>query len=175
MLLNTGVISIIVAVCSIIRAIFSTPFGNYADKKSFSKLLNVCFIIFIIALSFNLASGFMIGDVSSIIAVCGYYVFFYISMAGINSGIMNIIFDYVDKDKQMVALAFKSSVAGIVGFVTTLAFAPIVDFINGLDIVLFGYKIYAQQILAVFGILVTLFIIFYNNKVVGKQKRTLLN
>jgi hypothetical protein len=122
---------------------------------------------------FNLASGFMIGGVASIVAVCGYYVFFYVSMAGINSGIVNIIFDYVDKDKQMVALAFKSSVAGIVGFLTTLAFTKVVDFINQLELLLFGYKIYAQQVLAVFGIIVTVFLIFYNEKVVSKQKRTL--
>ncbi|MBR5192324.1 MAG: MFS transporter [Clostridia bacterium] len=174
MLLNTGVISIITAVASIIRAVFSIPFGKYADKNSFSKMLNVCFSINIVALTFNLFSGFMIGGVLSIIAVCGYYFFYYTAMAGINSGVMNIIFDYVDNDKQMVALAFKSSVAGIVGFLTTVAFAPIVDFINSLKITLFNTQIYAQQILAVLGILLTLFIIIYNNKVVAKQKKTLL-
>ena len=92
-------------------------------------------------------------------------------MAGINSGVMNIIFDYVDKDKQMVALAFKSSIAGLIGFLTTVAFAPIVDFINGLNIYMFGAKIHAQQFLAFFGILVIIFIIIYNKKVVGNQKK----
>ncbi len=169
--LTTGVISIIVAVCSVIRALFSQPMGRYADKHSFSKMLSVCFVIFIGSLVFNLFSGFMIGGILSVISVCGFWVCYYISLAGINSGVMNIIYDYVDKDKQMVALAFKSSVAGIIGFLTTLAFTPIVKWIDNLNLTLFGYNIYAQQILALFGILLTVFIIIYNREVVRKQKR----
>ena len=170
--LTTGVISIIVAVCSVIRAVFSTPFGRYADKYSFSKMLNICFIITIVSLVFNLFSGFMIGEVTSVIIVSAFWVCNYISMAGINSGVMNIIYDYVDKDKQMVALAFKASIAGVVGFLTTLAFTPFVNFINGLDIVIFGYKIYAQQILSLIAIAITTFLIIYNKRIAERKSKS---
>ncbi len=168
--LNTGVISIIVACCSIIRAVFSTPFGRYADKHSFSKMLNICFIITIVSLIFEVVSGFMIGKISSIIIVSAFWVCNYISMAGINSGVMNIIYDYVDKDKQMVALAFKASIAGIVSFLTILLFTPFTQYLNGVDIFIFGYKIYAQQILGVIAIGITIFLIFYNKKISQEKK-----
>lgn len=168
--LQTGTISIIIAVGSILRAVFSIPMGRYADKKSFSKMLNLCFFISLISVLVNVFSGFMIGGALSIVAVAGFWFLHYIAYAGINSGIMNIIYDYVDKDRQMVALAFKSSLAGIIGFLATLLFAPVVDWINSLNLVLFGYAVYAQQVLGIIAVVLVAFLMMYNKKVVGKQK-----
>ena len=169
--MQTATISLIIAVGSILRAVFSIPMGRYADKTSFSKMLNLCFLIALFGIMVNVFSGFMISETLSVVAVAGFWLLHYISFAGINSGIMNIIYDHVDKDRQMVALAFKSSFAGIVGFLTTVMFAPIVDWINSLNLIIFGYTVYAQQVLGVLAIIIIIFMMIYNSKVVGKQKK----
>ena len=91
-------------------------------------------------------------------------------MAGINSATINLYYDYVDKDKITRALAIKTSIAGIMGFVATLLASPIVTAIQANNNQVFGVTIYAQQILSLVSSLIIVGIILYLIFVVKKAK-----
>lgn len=102
-----------------------------------------------------------------------FYVLYAITMAGMNSGIMNLIFDYVPKEKRTGAIAILYTVGGLVGFLSTLAVKPVVDAVqaNG-NKFLFIDGIYAQQILSVLGALLTLATLAYINLCVKKLTKS---
>lgn len=56
--------------------------------------------------------------------------FYAIGMAGINNGEMNLIYDYANEKKRVVALALKSAFAGVSGFLTALFGGLLVDIIQ---------------------------------------------
>ena len=96
-----------------------------------------------------------------------------IAMAGINSATINLIYDYVDKEKRIGALALKSTLAGFAGFFTTLAISPLVSYIQGKGNRFLGMNIYAQQVVSVVAVALLVVLIVYLNLVVrkiGKKK-----
>ena len=93
-----------------------------------------------------------------------------VGMAGINSAVINLIYDYVDKEKRIGALALKSTLAGFAGFFTTLAVSPLVSYIQKNDNHLFGISVYAQQVVSAIAVLLLVALIVYLNLVVCKMQ-----
>lgn len=152
---------------AIVRSCFSRPMGKFADKYSFTKMLNICFIIMILSflcLAFTTPAN---GKVMYTI----YYMLTAIGMAGINSGAINLIYDYVKPKQRTSALALKSTLAGFAGFFTTLAVSSLVKYIQRNGNKLFGISIYAQQVMALLGVLLVVVILVYVNTVVKNIKR----
>lgn len=164
---NMGYVSILTVIYSISRAAFSIPFGRIADKYSFRILLTLCFAIDAIAYFIN---TFTVPENGKLFYTT-YYILAAIAMAGINSGSLNIIYEYVPSEKRTGALAFKASIGGTVGFLTTLIISRLVNYIQANGNKLFGINIYAQQLLSAFSCVVTLFIILYLNTVIVKLKK----
>lgn len=162
-------VSILSAMYAIIRAIASKPLGKYGDRFSFRKMLMICFSFAFCSFLINTFTAPENGKWLYTI----YYVLYAISMAGINSGEMNIIFDNVEKSKRMGALALKSTFAGLAGFLTTLAVSPLVSYIQNNGNVIFGIPVYAQQLLSAIGAVVVLIIMVYLvlNKDLKKQEK----
>ena len=117
-------ISVLSIVTAIVRSSFSRPMGRYADKYSFSKMLNICFILATAAFAVNIFTSPSNGMVLYTLHVILYA----IAMAGINSSVINLIYDYVSPEQRTAALALKSALAGFAGFFTTLAVSPLVAF-----------------------------------------------
>ena len=69
-------------------------------------------------------------------------------MAGINGGLMNIIFDCVPLERRSDSLAICQAVSGVIGFVTTLAVSPLISLIQQNGNHFLGLPVYAQQITA---------------------------
>ncbi|MBQ7370258.1 MAG: MFS transporter, partial [Clostridia bacterium] len=111
---------------AIVRTIFSKPMGKFADKYSFAKMLNICFVVMLVAFGFNV---FTVPENGKVLYTI-YYMLNAVGMAGINSATINLIYDYVDKEKRVGALALKSTLAGFAGFFTTLAVSPLVSHIQ---------------------------------------------
>ena len=164
---SMGYVSLLTVVYGISRSIFSIPFGRIADKYSFRVLLTLCFIIDAAAYFVNTFTV----PVNGKIFYTTYYILAAIAMAGINSGSLNILYEYMPPEKRTGALAFKSSVSGIVGFLITLLASPLVKFIQERGNILFGKTIYAQQVLSAFACLVTITIIIYLNTVIKKMSK----
>ena len=73
-----------------------------------------------------------------------------IALGGINSALINLIFDYVPTESRADSIAITQALAGLVGFLTTLCISPVVSFIQKSGNSIFGLHIYAQQLLVSF-------------------------
>lgn len=160
-------ISILSIVAAIVRSLFSRPMGRYADKHSFSKMLNICFALVTVAFAINI---FTIPKNGSILYVF-YIVLHSISMAGINSSVINLIYDYVEPKKRTAALALKSAFAGFAGFFTTLAVSPLVAYIQKAGNRFLGLFVYAQQVTSALAFSLMLVLLVYMNTVIRKIKK----
>lgn len=72
-----------------------------------------------------------------------YYILYGIAMGGVNSALINMIFDYVPHENRADSLAVSQALSGVTGFLTTLAVNPIVDYIqnNGNKILAFRFML----------------------------------
>ena len=160
-------VSVLSVVYAIVRALFERPVGKIADKKGFAFSLNVCYAVETVALAFATFTRPENGAVMYTI----YYVLYAICTAGITSGELNLVYDYVKPSERVAALAIKATVAGLAGFLTTLALSPLVSLIQTRGLVLFGVNIYAQQVTSFIGLVACVLLIVYNVTVVRKIKR----
>ncbi|MBQ8283516.1 MAG: MFS transporter [Clostridia bacterium] len=160
-------VAILSALYAVFRSLFSRPMGKYADKYSFAKMLNICFIIMVVAFAINTFTVPANGK----IFYTAYYILYAIGMAGINSGEMNLIYDCVDREKRVGALALKSTLSGFAGFFTTLLVSPLVDKIQANGNTFLGLNVYAQQVVSALAMILTLALLIYLNTVVRKVQR----
>ncbi len=159
--------ALLTAMYSIVRSIFSRPIGKLADKRSFAVMLTVCFGIQALGFAINIFTVPENGHVMFAI----YYMLHGIAMGGINSGAINLIYDYVEPHQRTGALAIRGALAGLVGFATTLIFTVPVARITENGNMLFGIPVYAQQVMSAVALVLTLILILYLNLVVKRIKR----
>lgn len=160
-------VATLVALRSVARALVSRYFGRLADKYSWAKMLTI---------SFGFAGlAFLVNAFA--VPANGVYIFaifeclYGISMAGINSGLMNITFDYVPHEDRAAALGVKYAVGGFTSFFAALVGAVIVDRIQGAGNRLFGVQIYAQQVLSLIAAVITAALVLYIVKVIFKLRK----
>lgn len=160
-------VSILAMAYAVVRSIFSRPMGMFADKYSFVKMLNVCFLIKMLAFGFSIFTVPANGKVFYTI----YYMLTAIAMAGINSATINLIYDYVGKEKRIGALALNNTFGGFAGFFTTLAISPLVTYIQVNGNKFLGLDVYAQQVVSVIAVIMLAVVLLYINLVVKKIKK----
>ena len=157
-------VSILSAAYAIVRSICSKPMGKFADKYSFAKMLNICFIIMVVGFGINIFTVPANGKV----LYTAYYMLNAVAMAGINSATINLIYDYVDKEKRVGALALSSTFSGFAGFFTTLAVSPLVSYIQKNGNTFLGLNVYAQQVVSAIAVILLIVLIVYLHLVVKK-------
>ena len=160
-------VSILSAAYAIARSLASRPLGRYADKHSFTRMLNICFVIVFVAYSINMFTVPANGKVFYTI----YYMLYAIAMGGINSAGTNLIYDFVEPDKRVAALALQHTLAGFAGFFATILVGFLVDYIQKSGNTFFGMNVYAQQVVSAIGAIVVLLALLYLNTVVKKMQR----
>lgn len=158
--------AIITAAGSVARAVFSVPLGKLGDKKGFSTLLYVSFLI---AAAAYLAMAFTAPSNGKVLFTV-YYVLYCVAMAGINGSMINIVYDYVPSTRTSGVLAVKQSVSGIIGFLVTLALAPLMTLIQSHNNLVFGITVYSQQLFAVISLVIVLFLAAFSHFAFGKRK-----
>ena len=159
--LSMTAISLISVTYAAVRSILSVPLGMIGDKRSFITSTSISLTAMFIGLIINSLGG----RVSHVI----FYLLYAVTLAGMNSGIMNLIFDYVPMEKRTGAVAILYTIGGITGFVSTLCAKPIVDTVqSNQNSFLFFEHIYAQQILSVISALFALATLLYVNLFVKK-------
>ena len=161
------VITIISTVGSFARIFASPVIGRLADKRSFSFSMTVCFAI--IAVGF-LSVCFTTPETRWIYIV--YTCLHGIAHAGINSGVINLIYDYVVPEDRAVALGIKNSIGGIVGFLAALVSGAILAGIQAKGgFRIFGLNLYAQQVLSFMSFVAVVLLIVYMRFVVMPMRR----
>ena len=160
-------VAVLAMVTSVSRITVSKFWGRYADKNSFAKMVEKCFIMLAISYVFVICSS----PANGMITFTLYNVFHGIAMGGINSALTNIVFDYMPHEKRSDALAVSQALSGVAGFVTTLLISPMVSQIQANGNKLFGMPIYAQQAVTVISLVFTVVAILYTRFVLIKTKK----
>ena len=159
--LSMTAISLISVTYAIVRTVFSAPLGMVGDKHSFTTSMSISLTAMCI--------GLVVNSMGGVVCHVIFYVLYAITLAGMNSGVMNLIFDYVQKEKRTGAVALLYTIGGLTGFLSTLAVKPLVDKIQSSgNKFLFIEGVYAQQVLSILGALLTLATLIYINTVVKK-------
>ncbi len=157
------VIAAITTVGSIVRIVVSPFLGRLADKYSFATSMTVSFAV--VGAAF-LAMVFAAPQTRWLYPV--YICLHAFAMAGINSGVINLIYDYVPPDDRAVAMGVKNALGGILGFFTALVSGFILGKIQvagGFHV--FGATLYAQQVLSVLSFVATIALVIYMRKVIA--------
>lgn len=160
-------VSILAAVSALARAVFSVPLGKYADKYSFTKMLNICFAVAAAAFLINV---FTVPENGKIFYSV-YSVLYAVSLAGINSSAINLIYDATPRSRRTGALAIRGALAGFIGFFATLAVRPLVKHIQESGNKLFGMNVYAQQAVSMIAFILVIITIIYLNTALKKFKK----
>ena len=164
-------ISAITILGSVSRISVSKFWGRYADKNSFAAMVEKCFLFFGLSQVCVIFSGAKTGNVMFTL----YYIFNGIAFGGLNSALMNLVFDYVPMDKRADSFAITQAIAGLVGFFSTLCISPLVTLLQQHPINLLGLPIYAQQIITAIALIFTVLSIIYVRKVLMKAERMVFN
>jgi MFS family permease len=138
--------------------------GWLADKFGFANMLTICYLLVAFGRFLNIffGQGFFIT----------YIILDAIALAGMNSGAVNLAYDYVPHSQRTAAIAIQNSLTGFVGFFTVLIFRPFVDYVQSCgNKFLFFEQVYAQQVLSAFSFIVTVGIIMYLNFVLRPMKK----
>ena len=161
------VIAILTTVSSFSRIIASPVLGKVADKHSFATSMTIAFIL--AGLGF-IAMVFTSPQTRWLyIAYACLYGF---AMAGINSGVINFVYDYVEHNDRATAMGINSALGGILSFFTALLSGVIMSAVQkngGLNI--FGITLYAQQILSLLSAAVVIILIIYMRKIIAPLHR----
>ncbi|MBQ8393003.1 MAG: MFS transporter [Clostridia bacterium] len=150
-------VSILSIVSAIARVISSVFMGAYADKRSFAKMIRLCFTI--AALAF-LCNVFCVPENGKIM-FAAYRILYSVAMGGINSALINLCYDYVSPEKRVHALAVTQALAGLAGFFSTLIVSMLVGSIQENGNTFMGMYLYAQQVVSAIAFVLTVAVIVY--------------
>ncbi|MBQ9121072.1 MAG: MFS transporter [Clostridia bacterium] len=160
-------VALLSIIYAIARSIFSGILGKYADRHSFAKMVRLCLTV---AATAFLINTFCVPENGKIVFTL-YYILYAIAMAGINSALINLCYDYAPVEKRTSALAITQAISGCVGFFTTLLMSTVVKQIQENGNQLFGIPLYAQQFTSFFAMLVTLITILLVHILLVKQNK----
>ena len=156
-------VSVIGIAYSVTRCIASPLMGRYADKKGWSKLLSICFLIAAIGFAVN----FLAAPETRYLYIVGHCLYA-IAMAGLNSGIVNITFDYIDTEHFSAAMGMRNALGGVIGFLMTVLGSRVVSAIQANDNSLFGIPLYAQQALSILTCAIMIITVLYIRAVIAR-------
>ena len=132
-------------------------------------MFNVCFLFMAAAFAINIFTTPENGKILFPI----HYLLYALGSAGITSGEINLIYETVEHEHRMGALALKSTVAGLSGFAASLLVSPLVNLIQKNGNRFLGMELYAQQVLSAITFLLTIVLLIYVNTVMRKKRKQL--
>lgn len=160
-------VSALVILGNVSRILLSTFWGRYADRKSFAAMIEKCLIFLGVS---QLCALFAVPSNAKVMFAL-YYFFYGIAMGGINSALINLIFDYVPFQRRSDSLAMVQAISGVAGFLTTVCVSGLVSMIQKNNNSLFGISIYAQQVCSAISIVFTVLAIVYVRKAIMKHPK----
>ncbi len=159
-------VSFLGIIYSVVRISISRFWGRYADKNSFAAMIKKCFFVMSIGFFFIIFAVPSNGKIIFII----YNICYGIAMGGINSALINLIFDYVPPEKRADTLALSQILSGISGFLSTLCVSSLVSYIQKNGNRIFGFNVYAQQATSLIAFIFTLLAMLYTSIVITRKK-----
>ncbi len=160
LLLTLGTVQIINIAGNLFRFALSKPFGQYSDKTSYARGMQLALCLEASAFFIN-----MFTTRGTWWCIILFTILYNVSFAGTNQNSYNIVYSYVDENYFVEAMAIKNSIAGVVGFGASLIGARILSAVQASDTVLCG-----QQVLSAISFVLLVTAILYLHFVVDKQK-----
>lgn len=152
---------------NLVRFFISSPMGRFCDKKGYAKGLCTGFIIagtgFFLLIFWRPSNGKLLYLI--------YTVLHSIALTSINSGMSNVLLEYIPVKDRVGGLGLYSALTGIVGFTGSLIGGWILSAIQGSGNQVLGMQVYGQQILSLITFVGVVGLIFYNVTVVQKLKK----
>ena len=150
-------IAVVDIVLTVMRVLTIYLFGRLSTRKTFVSIemmsYNFLFIAYIFLVFTTRANGMVVYTIYKILSL--------INTSARSVSSTNIIFDIVPQKEHTSAIAFNSLLIGVIGFVTTLVFSPLVDYIQARGNTFLGIDVFAQQVLAAISSLIVLILILY--------------
>lgn len=165
--LSLKVVSLLTIISSMVRISFSRFWGSYADKTSFTNMIQKCLLV----LGFGYLCAALAVPKNGLLMFALYYIFHGAALGGINSALINLVFDYVSVDKRSDSLAICQAGSGLMGFIATLLASPLVSSIQKQGNHFLGIHIYAQQVVSIISCFITFVIIIYIRKKILKSEK----
>jgi F0F1-type ATP synthase assembly protein I len=165
LLLTVGTVQIINIAGCMIRACFSKPIARYADKRSYAQGIKLGMFIAAVGYLINIFT-----TPSLWFLVILYTVIYNVSCAGTSQNLINLTYNYVDRQYFVQASAIKFSISGLCGFGASMVGSRILDAVQKNGNSVFGISMYGQQLLSAISLAIVLFGIVFVRFVMEKQK-----
>lgn len=143
-------ITIISTVTAVSAIAFLPIFGNYARRHSLTASMKIGLPIMALAYIFIALCTPKNGLIMFII----YWIVATFGCAAFSIGTDAILFEMVAEDQRTTAIAMKNIIAGPLGFLTTTALTPLLNYIQSNGNTIFGIHIYGQQLFSVFSMII---------------------
>lgn len=148
-----------------VRVLFSRPIGRFADKYSFKNSSILCYSLLALAL---LMVAFAV-PANGTLMYALYVVIHAVAMAGVNSGMINLLYEEVQPEQRMCAFAVQQTISGLVGFSFAILSGVFVDWVQKMPAGQFC-GMFAQQWLSLVGVLICVFVVLFIQFCMKKKK-----
>ena len=165
---SVGTVQVISLIGMFARFALSRPIGKYSDKRSYAKGLTLGFLLEAAAFLVNVFTA--PGGFTRYLVI-PYFILYNAALAGIESNLLNLPYNYVEEKYFIHASAIKNSIAGLAGFLSSLAAGALLGHIQENGNRFLGISLHGQQVLSFISFILMLITILYNVLVVEKQKR----
>jgi hypothetical protein len=150
-------ISTVGIVISLLQMFVVYFFGRYSMRHSYASILRIAYVFAFVSFFFVMISTTKNGYITFTA-----YRFINLFFGAANAvSATSILFIIVPHEERTAAIAFNTVIVGLVGFSVTLIASPLLTLLQSADIVIFGARLYAQQILAFFSLCFTALILLY--------------
>lgn len=167
--MSMGLVSVVGVVANLARFAISRPIGRLSDKTSY--VTGITLGLAILSVSYLFIILITPGTWWLII---GYQVMYSISFAATTQNFFNVVYSYVDSEHFVQAMSIKNSISGVTGFLMSLVASVILGTIQGESgtgiLNVFGTELYAQQVLAIISLALSICGFVFAQCVVKKQK-----
>ena len=160
-------VSILTLIGSVARIAVSRFWGKYADRNGFVRMLLWTFVF----LALGYLSTALATPKTGLVTFALYYIFNGIASGGINSALINLVFDYTAPEQRSDSLAICQAVSGVVGFLTTLAASPLITRIQENGNRVLGIPLYAQQLVSIIALIICGIAIYYIYKALPRLSK----
>jgi len=161
-------VSLLSIVQSVTRSGISLQMGKIADKFGWRINLTLCFI----AAFVSYGSMVLCTPENGFAVYIVHNVFMGIAQAGINSGLMNIYFDYVPTAERTATLGVKAAIGGVCGFLATTVAGVCLARMQESEITVGGRIVYAQQVLSLVSTVLCVITVLYTFFVIKRLRKT---
>ena len=165
LMLTVAAVQVINMIANGARLLITKPLGVYSDKRSFAKGVEAGLILAAAAFFVNIFT-----TPSRWFLIVVFTVLYNASFAGVNANNFNITYSYVNSAYITQAMAIKNCLGGIFGFAASLAGGKIVSLVQAAGNEVFGFHVYAQQILSAISFVITAITVIFMHRVICRQK-----